>query len=461
MLALLYAESRSQCYNLIRSFMDSVMPNNVDCSYLGFFIIFALGLITVKFVKTFSSLFSTHMTETTASELYERESSTIFQTYRRLPMAAAHAEGCRIFDTEGRSYLDFLSGIAVNALGHSHPRIVAAVTEQAAKYMHLSNFFYQEPQIRLAEMLRDATGYERTFFSNSGAESFEGAIKLARLWGSTRGKTDMIGFSGGFHGRTYGSLSLMDKPIYKDGMGPFLPNMQVVPFNDVEALHAAITESTCGVALEFLQGEGGIVSATPEFVAAIEELRLQFGFLLIADEVQAGVGRTGRFFGFEHLGIHPDVVVMAKGLGGGLPLGAIITSNDIAALLQRGMHGTTYGGNALACAAGAVVIEEVQNGVMENARQQGQYLRGLLEEIHRDFPSRVKEVRGIGLMQGVALTAEAPDFVAAMLRRGIVSNITAGSVVRVLPPLIVTQSEINEFIAAMRNVLAETSGSAN
>lgn len=401
------------------------------------------------------------MTETTTAELYERERSAIFQTYRRLPLIAARAEGCRIIDTEGRSYFDFLSGIAVNALGHSHPRIVAAITEQAAKYMHVSNFFYQEPQVRLAEMLRDATGYERTFFSNSGAESFEGAIKLARLWGSTRGKTDMIGFSGGFHGRTYGSLSLMDKPIYKEGMGPFLPNMQIIPFNDTDALRAAVTERTCGVALEFLQGEGGIIGATPEFVEALEELRTQFGFLLIADEVQAGVGRTGKFFGFEHFGIRPDVVTTAKGLGGGLPLGAIITSNEIAALLQRGMHGTTYGGNALACAAGAVVVEEVQSGVMENVRKQGEYLRGCLEKVAAEFPTIVKEVRGIGLMQGVALTADAPDFVAAMLHRGVISNITAGSVVRVLPPLIVRQTEIDEFVTAMHSVFSEMSGSAN
>lgn len=394
---------------------------------------------------------------TVEAALFGREHDVLFQNYKRLPLAVVRAEGCRIYDAEGRIYLDFLSGIAVNALGHSHPRIVAAVTRQAQRYMHLSNFFYQEPQVRLAELLKEASGYGRVFFTNSGAESFEGAIKLARLWGRQHGQSDMIAFSGGFHGRTYGSLSLMNKPLYKDGMGPFLPNMQILPFNDPDTLRATVNERTCGIALELLQGEGGIVPASAEFVATIAELREKFGFLLIADEVQAGVGRTGTFFGFEHFGIRPDIVTSAKGLGGGLPLGAIITDDGIASLMQNGMHGTTYGGNALACAAGVAVLEELAGGLLEHVRTMGQYLRRKLEDIAAEFPLVVREVRGLGLMLGIVLVSEIPDFVGRMLRRGVISNITAGTVVRVLPPLIVAESEIDEFVAALRVVFMEVS----
>ncbi|GAB1431191.1 aspartate aminotransferase family protein [Ignavibacteria bacterium] len=390
-----------------------------------------------------------------SAALIVRENEAIFQTYRRLPIAVGHADRCYIYDVEGRRYLDFLSGIAVNALGHGHPRIISAVNMQTNRFMHLSNFFYQEPQIRLAELLKKASGYERVFFSNSGAESFEGSVKLARLWGAAHGKTDMLAFTGGFHGRTYGSLSLMDKPLYKNGMGPFLPNMGVIPFNDTVALRAAVTERVCGVALEFLQGEGGIIPASTEFVETLKALRKEHGFLIIADEVQAGIGRTGTFFGFEQFDIRPDIVTTAKGLGGGLPLGAILTDDTVASLLQRGMHGTTYGGNAVACAAGAVVVDEVTNSLMENVGKLGLYLRERLLEKAAEFPQLIKEIRGQGFMQGIALNSEMPDFVELMLKRGVVSNITAGSVIRILPPLIAGKEEIDEFIVALRDVLTE------
>ncbi len=400
-------------------------------------------------------MLSTISDDSDSASLINREHESLFQTYRRLPIAAAKADGCYIYDAEGRRYLDFLSGIAVNALGHSHPRIVSAVQEQTSKYMHLSNFFYQEPQICLAELLKKASGYERVFFSNSGTESFEGAIKLARLWGSSRGKIEMIAFSGAFHGRTYGALSLMNKPLYKEGMGPFLPNMRTIPYNDVSALENTVSELTCAVAMEFLQGEGGIISASAEFITSLKKLREKFGFLIIADEVQTGIGRTGTFFSFEHFDMRPDIVTSAKGLGGGLPLGAILTSESIASLMQRGMHGTTYGGNALACAAGVVVLEEVLNGLLEHVRTQGQYLSNQLKILANDFPKIIKEIRGLGFMQGIALTAEMPDFLDIMLAKGIVSNITAGSVVRVLPPLIAGKQEIDEFIEALRDIFAE------
>jgi predicted acetylornithine/succinylornithine family transaminase len=387
--------------------------------------------------------------------IISREQQVIFQNYRRLPIIADYAQGCYIYDMDGRKYLDFLSGIAVNALGHSHPRVVQAVAEQAGRYMHLSNFFYQEPQIRLAELICAASGYDRVFYSNSGAESFEGAIKIARRWGSSRGKNQMIAFKGGFHGRTYGSLSLMDKPIYKQDMGPFLENMQVIPFNDIQALRQAVNEYTCAVALEYLQGEGGITLADPDFVNALEELREQYSFLIIADEVQAGVGRTGKFFCFEHYMVKPDIIVMAKGVGGGLPLGAILTTNEHAALIEKGMHGTTYGGNALACAAGIIVMEELHNGIQKNAHETGCYLRQRLIEIQQEFPTMISEIRGCGMMQGVLLTFDAQILVQALLRHSVIANATAEKVLRILPPLIAGRSETDEFINALRLSLNE------
>lgn len=213
-----------------------------------------------------------------STDIISREHEVLFQNYRRLPIELDYGKGSYLYDTSGKKYLDFLSGIAVNALGHSHPKLVDAVVKQAQKSMHVSNFFYQESQVRLAELICELGSYQRVFFSNSGAESFEGAIKIARLWGSKHNKTDIYAFHGGFHGRTYGSLSLMDKAIYRDGMGPFLPNMHVLPFNDIDALHSAINEHTCAVALEFLQGEGGIIHAEPEFINALESLKEQYNF---------------------------------------------------------------------------------------------------------------------------------------------------------------------------------------
>ncbi|MFN4766980.1 MAG: aspartate aminotransferase family protein [Ignavibacteria bacterium] len=385
--------------------------------------------------------------------LIEREHEVMFQNYRRLPIEIERAIGTEIFDTSGKRYLDFLSGIAVNALGHSHPRIIKAIQQQAEQYLHVSNFFYQEPQIRLSELIKEKSGMDRVYFSNSGAESFEGAIKLARLWGNEHGKHHMIAFEGGFHGRTYGALSLMNKPLYKDGMGPFLPNMSVIPFNDVEALTQSVNQDTCAVALEFLQGEGGITHAEPAFITALMNLKEQFNFLLIADEVQSGVGRTGSLFFFDKYLIKPDIIVMAKGIGGGLPLGAIVTTNDLAKLVDKGRHGTTYGGNSLACAAGIVVMEELYAGVMANAREMGCYLKDTLHAVKDEFPDLVKEIRGCGCMQGAVLSFESAILVEELLKNGIIANSTAVKVLRVLPPLTISKKDVDEFGEKLRTSL--------
>jgi predicted acetylornithine/succinylornithine family transaminase len=385
--------------------------------------------------------------------LMEREHEVVFQTYRRIPVAIDRAEGARIFDLDGKSYLDMLGGIAVNALGHSHPKIIAAIETQIRKYMHVSNVFYQEPQVRLAEQLVAASGYPRVFFSNSGAEATEGAIKMARRFGSAHGRYDIVGFTGGFHGRTYGALSIMDKPLYKEGMGPFLPNTIVLPYNDIDALEARVDENTCAVMIEVLQGEGGISSATDEFVAALWSLKERYGFLVIADEVQSGIGRTGDFFAFERYGVRPDIVTVAKAMGGGLPLGAILATNEAASLLDRGMHGTTYGGNPVACVAGSVVVDEVMHGLMAHVREVGSYFIERMEVLRTEIPTRIREVRGRGCMVGLVLNEDAAPIIPMLLANGVIANATAGNVIRFVPPFVIQRADVDELEQALRRVL--------
>lgn len=413
--------------------------------------------------------------------LIAREQGAMFQNYRRLPIVVDRAEGCRIYDVDGTSYLDMLGGIAVNALGHAHPRIIEAIQEQASKYLHLSNFFYQEPQIKLAELLREASGYDRVFFTNSGTESTDGAMKLARRHGHQRGALNIVGFTGGFHGRTYGALSIMDKPLYRDGMGPFLPHTMVLPYNDVDALKEHLGADTCAVMLEFIQGEGGISEATQPFVDALWELKQEHGFLIIADEVQAGIGRTGTFFSFERYGVRPDIVTVAKSMGGGLPLGAILANDEVAAHFDKGTHGTTYGGNPLACAAGAVVINEVMGGLMTHVAEIGTYLQERLSSVvsrpsteHKpqttddrpqttedrpqttdDRPQTMYELRGRGCIQGIVLPYDATETVVALRNKHIIANATATNVVRLVPPYVIQRSDVDEFVTAFREILAE------
>lgn len=385
--------------------------------------------------------------------IFEREHESILQTYKRLPVAVAKAEGCRIYTNDGECYLDFLAGIAVNALGHSNPKIIEACAKQMNRYMHLSNYFYQDVQIELAEELKQISGFDKVFFSNSGTESVEGALKLVRRWSKTRSKSMIYGFTGGFHGRTYGPLSLMDKPLYKAGMEPFLSDTGILEYNNCEMLEASINENTAAVILELIQGEGGISSVTDEFCLKLSELRDKYGFLIIADEIQSGAGRTGRFFGYEHFGAKPDIVVMAKGIGGGLPLGALLVSKELSSVFEKGMHGTTYGGNAVACAAGLAVVKELQSDVMQNASDTGAYLKECLTKLKDEFPALILEVRGFGLMLGLLLSFEAIKLVNALLEKKVISNAASGNVLRIVPPLIITRSDADEFLTKLRDCL--------
>ncbi len=386
----------------------------------------------------------------------QREQAVFLKTYKRLPLEIEKGKGARLTAATGETYLDMISGVAVNALGHGHPAVLSAITEQAARYVHVSNYFLQEPQIALAELLVKYSGCEKVFFCNSGTEAVEGALKIARRWGSTRGKTELVSMSNAFHGRTMGALSLMDRPGYRDGFGPFLDGCGTAAFNDPASLRAAVGPRTAAVLLEFVQGEGGVRPVSAEFAAELQKLRAEHGFLIIADEIQSGAGRTGRFFAFEHYGVKPDLVLMAKPIGGGLPLGAILASGEAASVLAPGMHGTTFGGNPVACAAGIAVITEVmEKGVLQNVIAMGALLKARLEAIRAEFPALVSEVRGLGLLAGLELVSPGDPLITALReKKRVLLNCTDGKVIRFLPPLNVKAEELEEACAAVRELLA-------
>ncbi len=392
--------------------------------------------------------------ETMTTTATAREAEHFFHTYKRLPLDVERGEGVYIYTKDDKRYLDLFGGIAVNALGHGHKGVLNAIQQQASKYIHLSNYFITEPQLELAELLVKHSGFGRVFYSNSGTEVIEGCIKLARKWGKKNGKTDLLAFTDSFHGRTMGALSLMDRPNYREGYDPFLENCRVVEYNNPDALRKVVNQKTAAVFLEFIQGEGGVRPATTQFIAELKNLQARFGFLVVADEIQAGLGRTGKFFGFQHFDIKPDVVAVAKPLGGGLPLGAMLGGMKVADVLEPGTHGTTFGGNPVACAAGIVVLKELtEGGVMENARTVGEYFKSKLNELKSEFPQLIKDVRGYGLMIGVELLRDCDPVVVAMREKGVLVNGTAKTVLRFVPPLILQREHVDVGVNALRDVL--------
>ena len=392
------------------------------------------------------------------TSLAEREKTSLFPTYDRLPIGAVtSALGVHLTTETGITYLDAIAGLGVNALGHSHPAVVEAIRAQAGKYLHLSNLYLQEPQVLLAEKLERASEWERTFFTNSGTEAVEGAIKLVRKFFSSQSKTEVMGVANGFHGRTYAPLSVMDKAKYREHFGPFVADASCIPSYNISALEEAVSERTAAVIVEAIQGEGGIVEMPQEFARALMELRDKHDFLIIADEIQSGVGRTGRFFAYEHVGMKPDVVVLAKAIGGGLPLGAILTRKELAEALRAGVHGTTFGGNALACVAGAVTLDLVEKTYMDNAAHEGEYLRRSLEQLREAHPTAIRDVRGRGLMIGVEFTSGAREIQKKLLEANIITNVTAGEVLRMLPPLIFERKHSEELTQALAKAVSELS----
>jgi len=351
-------------------------------------------------------------------------------------------------------------GLAVNSLGYAHPKIIEAIETQIRKFNHLSNTFLQEPQLQLAELLLKISNYKKIFFTNSGTEAIESAMKLVRKWGKKKNKVNVFGMSNGFSGRTYGALSIMDKEKYKTGYEPFLPNAGVIRFNDVTDLENNIGETTAGVFLEFIQGEGGIVPASKEFVEKLFSLREKFYFLIVADEIQTGIGRTGKFFCFEHYNALPDIICFAKAVGGGLPLGGILGNEKVADVFTVGVHGTTFGGNPVACCAGIATVNEIYfNGAMNNASEVGNYFLEKLRSLKNIFPNLVKEVRGKGMMLGIELTRDGSRIVEKFLENGILLNCTNGNVLRLLPPLILSREQIDEAMKIFEKVFSEVSES--
>lgn len=384
----------------------------------------------------------------------EREQKFFFHTYKRIPLEIERGEGVYLFDKAGKRYLDMFGGLAVNALGYGNPAVLEAIRNQASKYIHLSNYYLQEPQLQFAQLLLKYSGFSKVFLGNSGTEAIEGAIKISRKWGSQRGKSTIVSFSNAFHGRTMGALSMMDRPKYRDGYEPFLENFRIAEFNNVDHFSRTVDGKTAAVVLEFIQGEGGIAPVSPALVEAMNRLKAQYGFLIVADEIQAGIGRTGKFFGFQHYDVSPDLAVVAKPVGGGLPLGGILGTEAMAGVLEPGVHGTTFGGNPVACAAGVAVLTEImERGVMKNAAAMGAILKSQLQGLQKKYPALVKEVRGYGLMLGMVLTRECEPTVTALREKGILLNCTNVNVLRFLPPLIIEEEHIEETVAALDELL--------
>lgn len=386
------------------------------------------------------------------STIFEKEKEYFLPTYKRIPIELSHGEGAYLTAKNGEKYLDFFSGLGVNALGYAHPRIVEAVSKQIAQFGHLSNNYLPDIQVEFAELLLKHSQMDKVFFSNSGTESVEGAIKLIRKKYGPNKK--IFSLTNSFHGRTYGAMTLTARSKYRDGFEPLLPNIEYINFNDVEDLISKVDQNTAGIFLEFIQGEGGINVVSQQFADAIKELKTKFDFALVSDCIQCGIGRTGKPFSHNHLKIKPDIITSAKAIGGGLPLGAILTTNEYANIFEIGKHGTTYGGNPVCCAAGKVVLEEVfEKGLMQKVAANGEYLIGKLTELQHRLPTIIKEVRGRGYMVGVELNIDSSNIVNEFRERKIFANITNVNVVRLLPPLIVTKEQIDYFLEKFEEIL--------
>jgi acetylornithine/N-succinyldiaminopimelate aminotransferase len=395
--------------------------------------------------------------QTTVDEVQARESRHVLQTYRRAPVTFVRGEGVRLYDAEGREYLDLLSGIGVASLGHAHPALSRAIAEQAHTLIHTSNLFYHPLQGQLAERLANLSGLPRAFFCNSGTEAVEACLKFARRYWYTRGepRQEFIALEGSFHGRTFGSLSVTSDEHYRAPFEPLLPSVRFVPVNEPAAMMAAVSRGTAAIIAEPVQGEGGIRPLTPAFAEAITDACAKTGALFIADEVQSGLGRTGYPFYFAALGLKPHLVSIGKALGGGVPVGAALVSQEVADAISFGDHGTTYGGNLLACRAALCVLDElVDGGLLGHIGRVGQHVEQRLKSLAARHPM-IKEVRGKGLMWGLELTRDAAPVVPAALERGVIVNRTAERVIRLLPPLVITNAEIDEGLGRLDAALGE------
>ncbi len=390
-----------------------------------------------------------------------RNSKWVFNTYGRTPIMLVEGSGCRVRDSRGREYLDFIAGLAACSLGHGHAGLAEAISEQARKLIHVSNLFYIEPQIELARLLTENSFAGKAFFCNSGAEANEGAIKLARKYFHDRGehaRYHVVTMENSFHGRTLATLAATGQMRYRKGFEPDVEGFSHVPFGDMDRLDKAVTSETAAVLLEAIQGEGGVRVPPDGFLKEVRELCNRRGCLFMLDEVQTGMGRTGRLFAYEHYGIQPDVMTLAKGIAGGVPMGALLATDEVAACFVPGNHASTFGGNPLASAAGLAVLREIlADGFLENVRTRGAYLRGRLEELAARH-GIIREVRGLGLMQAVDLHKPGADIASAMREEGVLVNCTSDTVLRFLPPLVVSDAETDEMVSVLDKVLLRAEG---
>ncbi len=402
-------------------------------------------------------------TQSKLEELSAAEARLLVPTYERNAVLFERGEGVHLIDEQGERYLDLLSGIGVNALGYAHPAIERAIVEQSRKLIHTSNLYFHRGQAELAMRLVERTGLDRVFFANTGTEAWEGALKFARAHAGllrSEGKeigTKFLAMEQSFHGRTFGSVATTHKKKYREPFEPVMPGVEFVRFNDVEDLRAKFSSDVCAVLVESIQGEGGIRPLSAEFAQAARELTRTSGALLVVDEIQAGLGRTGKWFGYQHLGILPDVTTIAKPLAGGIPLGAIVCTNEAARAIHPGMHGTTFGGGPLACAVAIAVIDTMEReGLLAHAAEVGGYFQDRLRALQKRHPAIV-EVRGMGLMVAAELesAALAKQVVKRMLERRTLINCTSETVLRFLPPLVLTKAHVNEAVAALDGILSE------
>src|SRR5205814_764121 len=395
---------------------------------------------------------------TNFEQIADLERRYLLQTYNRYPVAFERGKGVFLFDFEGKKYLDFVSGLGVNALGHAHPRIVKTIREQAAKLIHISNLYCHEYQGKLAEKLVQLSGLDRVFFSNSGTEAIEGSIKLARLASHRIGgleKSRLIGLEGSYHGRTFGAMSLTGQDKYRKGFEPLLEEVTFVPRNDLAALRAAIDDQTCAIVLEPIFGEGGILECSVEFLQECRKLADQHKVALIFDEIQCGLGRTGNLFAFQSFGVKPDIVAIAKPIAAGLPLGAFLAREEFASAISPGQHGTTFGGGPLACRVALeylAILEEEK--LLENVVRVGSYLQEQLKLVV-DHYAAAQEVRGRGLIQGLQLDIPARPLVEQALAEGVLFNSTQDSVLRFLPPFLLQQKHVDKGMRVLKKLLGK------
>lgn len=378
--------------------------------------------------------------------------------FGRYQMVMELGQGCRVWDNEGNEYVDAFAGIAVNSLGYNHPVLVKAISEQAAKLMHCSNLYYTEIQAKALRVVAEATGMDRIFFANCGAEGNEGAMKLARKYGVSKAPTKykIISADESFHGRTFDTLAATGHDYYHVGYGPLSPGHVLVPYGDIKALEAQMDDDVCAVLLEPIQGEGGVHVPPDEYLQQVRALCDKHDALLIFDEVQTGVARTGKWFAYMHSGVKPDILTFAKGIGGGFPVAGFAVPERLAHVFKPGDHGGTFGGNPLACAAVYATLTTIKSeGLVDKVAEKGEYFKNELRKLQEKYPDKVTDVRGCGLMLGMEVAGEGKPIVESCLANNVIVNCTAGNVIRIVPPLIISEEEIDIVVAALDKALAD------